>query len=296
MPVRRSGWSAVRRDALAAGGHAVLLAHPVAYGRGVRAATVGRWWWAPGSSRPTAAAAVEALAAAPRATGGTPSGFMFGVDCSDPRASGSSGWSRRSTRRAGAASRSSATAVAATSPVPPAARRPEPFPRHLEWRRPPGPVRDQLADAGGGRDRAAWRRTSPVAAATHTASARTAAAAPSATTRRLPAIRASRRSTSKDDGVVRWERQIVEEADCVEVTGSHIGLMANRKAYRVIADALPRPKPPASEIQVSDGLRTAGKPRRNWEAPPSLVREVPLNPARWAPPSRPARRPSGLAR
>ncbi|HEX6712316.1 MAG TPA: alpha/beta hydrolase, partial [Thermoleophilaceae bacterium] len=49
---------------------------------------------------------------------------------------------------------------------------------------------------------------------------------------------------SKGDGVVRWERQIVEEADCVEVTGSHIGLMANRKAYRVIAEALARPELP----------------------------------------------------
>ena len=47
---------------------------------------------------------------------------------------------------------------------------------------------------------------------------------------------------TKGDGVVRWERQIVEEADCVEVTGSHVGLMANRKAYRVIAVALARPE------------------------------------------------------
>ena len=47
---------------------------------------------------------------------------------------------------------------------------------------------------------------------------------------------------TKGDGVVRWERAIVEEADCVEVTGSHIGLMANRKAYRVIAAALSKPE------------------------------------------------------
>jgi len=47
---------------------------------------------------------------------------------------------------------------------------------------------------------------------------------------------------SKGDGVVRWERAIVEEADCVEVTGSHIGLMANRKAYRAIGEALARPE------------------------------------------------------
>lgn len=43
---------------------------------------------------------------------------------------------------------------------------------------------------------------------------------------------------SKGDGVVRWERAIVPEADCVEVSGSHIGLMANRKAYRAIGYAL----------------------------------------------------------
>jgi pimeloyl-ACP methyl ester carboxylesterase len=47
---------------------------------------------------------------------------------------------------------------------------------------------------------------------------------------------------SKGDGVVRWERAIVEEADCVEVTGSHVGLMANRKSYRVIAGALAKPE------------------------------------------------------
>ena len=52
---------------------------------------------------------------------------------------------------------------------------------------------------------------------------------------------------SKGDGVVRWERAIVEEADCVEVSGSHIGLMGNRKAYRAIAAALVAPEldPPA---------------------------------------------------
>jgi hypothetical protein len=47
---------------------------------------------------------------------------------------------------------------------------------------------------------------------------------------------------SKGDGVVRWERAVVEEADCVEVVGSHVGLMANRKAYRAIAAALARPE------------------------------------------------------
>jgi hypothetical protein len=30
----------------------------------------------------------------------------------------------------------------------------------------------------------------------------------------------------------------VPYADCVEVTGSHVGLACNRKAYRAIAEAL----------------------------------------------------------
>lgn len=54
---------------------------------------------------------------------------------------------------------------------------------------------------------------------------------------------------TKGDGVVRWERAIVEEADCVEVSGSHIGLMANRKAYRAIAAALARPELPRADAQ-----------------------------------------------
>jgi hypothetical protein len=41
---------------------------------------------------------------------------------------------------------------------------------------------------------------------------------------------------------VRWERQIVPYADCVEVTGSHIGLIFNRQAYRAIAAALALPE------------------------------------------------------
>jgi triacylglycerol lipase len=47
---------------------------------------------------------------------------------------------------------------------------------------------------------------------------------------------------SKGDGVVLWEGSVVPEADCVEVTGSHVGLAFNRKAYRAIADALARPE------------------------------------------------------
>ena len=47
---------------------------------------------------------------------------------------------------------------------------------------------------------------------------------------------------SKDDGVVRWEGAVVPEADCVEVTGSHVGLAFNRKVYRAIAEALALPE------------------------------------------------------
>src|SRR2546421_5103984 len=43
---------------------------------------------------------------------------------------------------------------------------------------------------------------------------------------------------SRGDGVVRWEAQLVPYADCVEVTGSHVGLIFNRKSYRAIAAAL----------------------------------------------------------
>jgi pimeloyl-ACP methyl ester carboxylesterase len=47
---------------------------------------------------------------------------------------------------------------------------------------------------------------------------------------------------SKQDGVVHWQGAVVPEADCVEVTGSHVGLAFNRKAYRAIAHALATPE------------------------------------------------------
>jgi|SRR4051794_15238177 triacylglycerol lipase len=43
---------------------------------------------------------------------------------------------------------------------------------------------------------------------------------------------------SRGDGVVQWKSCVVPYARCVEVTGSHIGLAFNRKAYRVIGEAL----------------------------------------------------------
>jgi hypothetical protein len=49
---------------------------------------------------------------------------------------------------------------------------------------------------------------------------------------------------TRADGVVRWERCLVPYADCVEVTGSHVGLICNREAYAAIADALAAPELP----------------------------------------------------
>jgi triacylglycerol lipase len=49
---------------------------------------------------------------------------------------------------------------------------------------------------------------------------------------------------SKGDGVVRWQAALVPDAHCVEVTGSHVGLIFNRKTYRAIATALAEPELP----------------------------------------------------
>ena len=47
---------------------------------------------------------------------------------------------------------------------------------------------------------------------------------------------------SRGDGVVHWERALVPEAECVEVEGSHVGMIANRKCYRAVAMALALPE------------------------------------------------------
>jgi len=47
---------------------------------------------------------------------------------------------------------------------------------------------------------------------------------------------------SRGDGVVRWPACVVPYADCVEVPGSHVGLIVNRRAYRAIAHALAAPE------------------------------------------------------
>jgi triacylglycerol lipase len=50
---------------------------------------------------------------------------------------------------------------------------------------------------------------------------------------------------SKGDGVVRWQAALVPYAECVEVSGSHVGLIFNRKTYRAIANALAEPELPS---------------------------------------------------
>jgi triacylglycerol lipase len=74
---------------------------------------------------------------------------------------------------------------------------------------------------------------------------------------------------SKQDGVVHWRAQVVPYADCVEVTGSHVGLVFNRKAYRAIAAALAQPElgyvdagrrlPPATRQPLSTPRRRADR-------------------------------------
>ena len=64
---------------------------------------------------------------------------------------------------------------------------------------------------------------------------------------------------SKEDGVVRWQSAIVPYADCIEVTGSHVGLVFNRKAYHAIASALAMPElvstPAVSDSRHPDASR-----------------------------------------
>jgi len=55
---------------------------------------------------------------------------------------------------------------------------------------------------------------------------------------------------SKGDGVVRWQGCQAPYADCVEVTGSHVGLIFNRKSYVAIATALGVPELPLGRPAV----------------------------------------------
>ena len=56
---------------------------------------------------------------------------------------------------------------------------------------------------------------------------------------------------SKGDGVVHWQCQVIPHAECVEVTGSHVGLIFNRKVYGAVAGALALPELPTDRPSVA---------------------------------------------
>ena len=68
---------------------------------------------------------------------------------------------------------------------------------------------------------------------------------------------------SRGDGVVWWEACLVPYARCVEVTGSHVGLACNRKAYHAIAETLAGGGAAAVE---GDDTTVAGAGRRHTVA------------------------------
>jgi triacylglycerol lipase len=57
---------------------------------------------------------------------------------------------------------------------------------------------------------------------------------------------------SRGDGVVRWQSALAPDADCVEVTGSHVGLIFNRKTYLAISAALAVPELTAPPTPASN--------------------------------------------
>jgi triacylglycerol lipase len=58
---------------------------------------------------------------------------------------------------------------------------------------------------------------------------------------------------SKQDGVVRWQSALIHDADCIQVTGSHVGLIFNRKTYHAIASTLATPELPATAHTPQSG-------------------------------------------
>jgi triacylglycerol lipase len=46
---------------------------------------------------------------------------------------------------------------------------------------------------------------------------------------------------SRTDGVVRWSSCVADYATCVEVPGSHLGMVCSRHAFRAVAQALAQP-------------------------------------------------------
>jgi pimeloyl-ACP methyl ester carboxylesterase len=56
---------------------------------------------------------------------------------------------------------------------------------------------------------------------------------------------------SKGDGVVHWQCQVIPHADVIEVTGSHVGLVLNRKVYRALGTVLARDELPAKDAAIT---------------------------------------------
>jgi triacylglycerol lipase len=88
--------------------------------------------------------------------------------------------------------------------------------------------------------------------------------------RLLPAGIAETNIYSKSDGVVDWRTCFRDDADDVEVRGSHSGLITNAEAYRAIAIAL------AARSAVADRrrtliLRAAARARRPVSEPRPVV-------------------------
>ena len=276
-----------------------LLADPVFHGRGVPRGDGRPVILMPGFGGGDQTLLV--LAAWLRRIGYRPHicGFVANTGCSDRACR-----ARRAAARA--AARAARTAGRADRPQPrrplrPRARPPPPrarLARDLGRRRPASDARDQLPDAGGRRRRAARALRSGRARSPHCLTeacdcrfARDFAGPFPADRVRLTSI------YSKGDGVVRWQAALVPYANCVEVTGSHVGLIFNRKTYRAIATALAEPELPN---RWRTPMLTAPCPvRRPWPfAGHRLLlpaRAAHRRAARGAPPRAPVRRRRGAA-
>ena len=106
------------------------------------------------------------------------------------------------------------------------------LPRRVTRSRPAGDVPLQRADPGRRRRDAAGAATDGSRPARRSASPTAAGArSPTAFWAPFPDDRVRLTSIySKGDGVVRWQAQLVPYAECVEVTGSHVGLSSTARA------------------------------------------------------------------
>jgi triacylglycerol lipase len=76
---------------------------------------------------------------------------------------------------------------------------------------------------------------------------------------------------SRTDGIVHWEACLRQDAQCLEVAGSHLGLGVNAQVYRLLAGILPGPPAPWNAGRKT---RPYGKPlvRNADPQDPSLLR------------------------